>query len=101
METQEQILEKLNNIQAMLSEQGTMQKDVLTFNEALKYLNVSASYLYKLTSTGRIPHSKPQGKKVYFSRAELSKWLLANPIKTKEEIDRETSTAVFLKSKKY
>ena len=101
MEIEKQILEKLNNIEAMLLEQSSMQKDVLAFNEALKYLSVSASHLYKLTSSSRIPHSKPQGKKVNFSRAELNKWLLANPIKTVEEIDREASTAVFLKNKRY
>ncbi|WP_332912625.1 helix-turn-helix domain-containing protein [Algoriphagus boritolerans] len=39
------------------------KKTVLNFNEACKYLDVSPSHLYKLTSTKHIPHFCPQGKK--------------------------------------
>ena len=33
-------------------------KNVLSFDEASKYLNLSKSYLYKLTSAQQIPHYK-------------------------------------------
>jgi excisionase family DNA binding protein len=39
-------------------------KNVLSFDEASKYLNLSKSYLYKLTSAQQIPHYKPQGKMI-------------------------------------
>ena len=39
-----------------------------------KFLNLSKSYLYKLTSGNLIPHYKPQGKMLYFEKAELN-WL--------------------------
>ena len=61
--------------------------DVLNFRQAAAYLDFSFSYLYKLTSTGRIPHSKPSGKKLYFDRRELDRWLLQRPVKTMDELD--------------
>ena len=45
------IIEKLDRIEKLLLEQQTMQKQVLNFNETCKYLELSQSHLYKLTST--------------------------------------------------
>ncbi|RHI02729.1 DNA-binding protein, partial [Bacteroides sp. AM16-24] len=39
-----------------------LTKNVLSFDEASKFLNLSKSYLYKLTSGNLIPHYKPHGK---------------------------------------
>ncbi len=50
-------------------------KNVLNFEEAVEYTGMKASYLYKLTSTGRIPHYKPYGKMIYFKREELEEFL--------------------------
>jgi len=50
-------------------------KNVLNFEEAVEYTGMKASYLYKLTSTGRIPHYKPYGKMIYFRREELEEFL--------------------------
>ena len=36
-------------------------KEVLTSDEAAKYMGVSKSYLYKLTMRQQIPHYKPSG----------------------------------------
>ena len=56
-----------------------LSKNVLSFEEASKFLNLSKSYLYKLTSGNLIPHYKPQGKMLYFEKAELEAWLRQNP----------------------
>ena len=48
-----------------------LTKNVLSFDEASKFLNLSKSYLYKLTSGNLIPHYKPQGKMLFFERADL------------------------------
>ena len=69
-------------------------KTVLTFNEAAEYTGLSKSYLYKLTSAGMIPHSKPNGKQVYFGKAELDAWLLRNEVKTNDVLEREAVTYV-------
>ncbi len=79
------ILDKLTEIANKLDEQNMLQKTVLNFNEACKFLDVSPSHLYKLTSARQVPHFCPQGKKLYFKREELSQWLLRNRQSTKAE----------------
>ena len=61
-------------------------KEVLTFDEAAAFTGLSKSYLYKLTSTKRVPHYKPAGKVLYFDRSELETWLLQNRVSTADEI---------------
>ena len=61
-------------------------KEVLTSDEAAKYMGVSKSYLYKLTMRQQIPHFKPRGKMCYFNRLELEKWLQSNRVATATEI---------------
>ncbi len=71
------VIEKLDSIQRMLTEQNLLKKEVLSFNEAAIYLELSHSHLYKLTSNGTLPFYKPNGKKIYFRRDELDQWLLS------------------------
>ena len=85
------IIQKLESIEKMLTEQNMLQKEVLNFNEAAVYLEVSHSHLYKLTSTGTIPAYKPNGKKLYFNRQELNKWLLSNRHASISDIEEEAS----------
>lgn len=59
-------------------------KEVLTADEAAKYMGVSKSYLYKLTGKQEIPHYKPMGKMCYFNRQELEAWLQRNKIELLE-----------------
>lgn len=66
-------------------------KAVLTFREACDYTGFSASYLYKLTAARQIPHSKPNGKMVFFDRAELEAWLMGNRVATSTEIADKAS----------
>ena len=71
-----------------------LTKNVLSFDEASKFLNLSKSYLYKLTSGNLIPHYKPQGKMLYFEKVELEAWLRQNPIKTQAQIEQEAKTYI-------
>ena len=91
MTTDELILERLSQIEQKIDEQALLQKSVLNFNEACRYLEISPSHLYKLTSTKQIPHFCPQGKKLYFNRQELEDWLQRNRQSTTEEIDKEAT----------
>lgn len=93
------IIEKLNSIEKLIVEQQTMQKQVLNFNETCKYLELSQSHLYKLTSTGAIPHYKPNGKKIYFNRPELDQWLLRNRIESQDEIEQQAANFLISKGK--
>lgn len=67
-------------------------KEVLTSDEAAKYMGISKSYLYKLTMLRKIPHFKPMGKMCYFNRLELEQWLQGNRIATDEAITSEAQT---------
>ncbi len=69
-------------------------KNIFSFDEASKFLNLSKSYLYKLTSGNLIPHYKPQGKMLYFEKEELEAWLRQNPVKTQAQIAREAQQYV-------
>ena len=91
------IIEKLDRIEKLLLEQQTMQKQVLNFNETCKYLELSQSHLYKLTSTGAIPHYKPNGKKIYFQREELDHWLLRNRMDSQDEIEQQAADYLITK----
>lgn len=61
----------------------------LSFEQASTYLGLSKSYLYKLTASNRIPFYKPNGKKIFFSKTELNKWIFKNKIKSESELKEE------------
>jgi excisionase family DNA binding protein len=69
-------------------------KSVFTPREASRYLGIALSTLYKLTCSGRITFSKPNGKLIYFSKIELDKWILSNSTKSNEQKETEASTYV-------
>lgn len=64
-------------------------KEVLTSDEAAKYMGVSKSYLYKLTMRQQIPHYKPMGKMCYFNRLEIERWLQNNRVSASSEISQQ------------
>lgn len=72
---------KLGLIQAQVEKVEKMLyciKDTLNFKEACLYTGLSSSQLYKLTKNGGIPHYKPNGKLLFYSRRELEGWLCRN-----------------------
>ena len=95
MQELELLKEQLDRIEILLS----TQKEILTFDEVCTYTGMSRSHLYKLTSTGKIPHSKPTGKLIFFDRIELESWLKKNRIKTSEELEQEASSYCTLNEK--
>lgn len=94
------ILDKLTEIADKLSEQNILQKAVLNLNEASKYLDISPSHLYKLTSNKQIPHFCPQGKKLYFKREELDQWLQRNRQVASDEIEKMAADYVIKNKRK-
>lgn len=75
---------QLNRIEKILTEQAVER---LTFKETCEYLNYSKSYLYKLTHRHAIPFYKPGGKKIFFLKKDLDKWIFRNRIRSEEELD--------------
>lgn len=70
------ILDRLDRLEKLL----VGQKEVMTFDEACDYTGISRSYLYKLTAKGKIPHSKPNGKLLFFEKTKLVNWLLQDKV---------------------
>ena len=64
-------------------------KDILSFKEALIYLDVSESLLYKLTSKNGIKFTKPNGGKLYFKKSDLQDWMLQNESKSMGDLEHE------------
>ncbi|NPD86440.1 helix-turn-helix domain-containing protein [Lentimicrobium sp. L6] len=87
----DEIIKRLERLERLIESQSINTKEVLNFNETCKYLELSQSHLYKLTSSGAVPHYKPNGKKIYFNRQELDTWLLRNRASSKEEIEQEAA----------
>ena len=65
------------------------QKEVLTSDEAARYLGVSKSCLYKWTMERTIPHYKPNGKMCYFNRKEVEAWMQSNRVQTDDELEQQ------------
>ena len=65
--------------------------EFMTLRETARYLRISTSTLYKLTSAHRIPYSKPNGKLIYFLKADLDRYLLQNRIASESEIAETAS----------
>jgi len=80
-----ELKEQLDRIEAA----ALSQKNVLTLEEATRYIGISHSDMYKRTSNREIPHYKPRGKMVYFDRIEIENYLKQNPIATYEEIEQQ------------
>lgn len=78
------IIQKIDSLLANFKDLPE-EKAVLNFKEACQYLSCSKSYLYKMTSTNKIPHSK-RGKRLFFEKDTLKKWLLAINVKTEDEL---------------
>ena len=79
------ILERLARLEKLL----VGHKEVLTFEETCDYTGISRSYLYKLTASGAIPHSKPNGKLIFFEKDKVVEWLLQNKRKSKQDIHEQ------------
>ena len=84
------LAEKLDRIEKLL----LGSKNVLNLEEAAEYTGYSISYLYKLTSKGIIPHSKPNGKMIFLSKEKLDDWLLTNARKSSSDLSKEANSYI-------
>ena len=74
-----EIFEKLLDLEKLLKRKNDHDHQPtskpLNFKEACAYLGYAPSYLYKLTYQKIIPHYKPTGKIIFFSKIELDDWI--------------------------
>jgi len=81
----EEVLTRLERIESLMQSQ---LPSPLTLSEAAAYLHCSKSTLYKMTSQSLIAHTKPNGKRCFFLKADLDAYLLRNRVSTREELER-------------
>ena len=60
-------------------------KQVLRLEEAALFMGISKSSLYKMTHKHELPFFRPNGKLIYFEKAELLKWMRQNRVMTEAE----------------
>ncbi len=85
-------VQKLNTKIESLEKTNLSSKTVLSLEEFCLYTGYSKSRTYKLTSARQIPYSKPNDKSIFFSKEEVDKWLLKNPIKTISSLSSEVKS---------
>ena len=87
---------KLDQIQAQLSMLESLlkgAKKTLTIEDACNYTGYTIGYMYKLTSSGQIPHYK-RGTKVFFDMDELDAWLKEIKVENVQETARRMASKI-------
>tara|TARA_R110002111_G_scaffold262856_1_gene341865 strand:- start:7191 stop:7484 length:294 start_codon:yes stop_codon:yes gene_type:complete len=79
------------NVENLQRAQLIAHKEILSFKEALIYLDVNKSTLYKLTHKKAIEFTKPNGGKIYFKKSDLDNWML----QSKPESERVLEDEIF------
>lgn len=70
-------------------------KDFLNIDEAAEYLQVSKSYVYKLTALREFTVYKPNGKNIFILRDDLNAWIKRNPYLSNKEIEEQANLIAY------
>ena len=93
----DQLYEKLENIERLLllkSNESQPESDkLLTIKEAGTMLHLSVPTIYGLVQRLAVPVCK-KGKRLYFSKQELTSWVMAGRKQTVSEIEAEADTYI-------
>ena len=96
-----QLFEKIERMEEFLHElqpKEQQENQLLSITEAAEFLKVSVAALYTKVSRKEIPVSKP-GKRLYFNKTELKKWILASRRKTMLELRTEAEERIKIRDK--
>ena len=55
-------------------------KEVLSVEEAARFMDIARSSLYKMTSDRSIPFYRPNGKMIYFEKVDILEWIRKNRV---------------------
>lgn len=61
-------------------------KEVFTMDEAAEYLGLSKSTMYKLNQSRAIPYYQPNGKTIYYDRADIIAYARTNRVASMSEL---------------
>lgn len=85
-----------HSVRTVLSEFLKYDKHTIEFlsvEETAKFLNLSVTTIYGLTSKNQIPFIK-KSKRLYFKKSELEDWLVKGRRKTMDEINQEVKNHI-------
>lgn len=82
-----------NVLEEMAQERISEVNQFFTLNKASEYLNLAPQTLYGFTSNRTIPFFK-KGKKLYFQKSDLDKWLAEGRKFTKDEIGASSTKSL-------
>lgn len=85
---------KLENIERLLALQGNIQPEsdeIFTIQEAAKFIRLAVVSVYGLVSRSEIPSMK-KGKRLYFSKFQLTEWIKSGRKKTTLEITADVDS---------
>ncbi len=85
-----ELQERVKSLEQLLH-QG---KDVLTLEEAAKFMGIARSSLYKMTHEQTIPFYKPNGKMIFFEKSDLLAWARKNRVSSEAEISEEAERII-------
>ncbi len=89
--------EVVKQIMPLFQTSKKSEAELLTIEEATKFLHLSKPTLYSKVSRNEIPYMK-KGKRLYFSTEELTEFIKSGKVKTNDEIEDEALE--YLKIKK-
>jgi len=91
----QQVFEKLETIEQLLlsktNDSQTESDQLLTIKQAAEILHLAVPTVYSLVERSQVPVCK-RGKRLYFSKQELTSWIREGRKKTIAEIDSEVAS---------
>ena len=92
-----QLQDKLDNIERLLlSRSEVPQPDadkLLTIKETAEFLHLTVPTIYLMVQRAEIPVCK-RGKRLYFSKLEITSWIMAGRKKTTLELEAKVNSYV-------
>lgn len=86
------IKESQLEVEAQISSSAASEQ-ILTVQEAAKFLNLAVPTIYSKVSKGELPYMK-RDKHLYFSSTDLMEYLKAGRRKSNKEIEQEAKTLI-------
>ena len=94
----EEVLRNLN-LSENDNEESREEEDILFVKDVCRLLNIKPVTLYTKTSKEEIPHFK-KGRRLYFSRKELQKWILSGQKLTLSEREELSQRNLLVNNKR-
>ena len=91
----ENFLKRFGSLSELLSHLENVAKDFLSIDEVAAYLQVSKSYVYKLTMQKEFTVYKPNGKNIFILRDDVNQWVKRNPSFSNQEIERQANIIAY------